>query len=108
MIDQTGSGLSRIASAAYGRIGSLSGDTGVADGAPASAGDFGATLHNALQGAVETGHQADQQTVAALNGEASLTDVVTAVSRAQLALQTTTAIRDRVVQAYQDIMRMSI
>ena len=31
-----------------------------------------------------------------------------AVSKAQLALQSTTAIRDRVVQAYQDIMKMSI
>ena len=36
------------------------------------------------------------------------TDVVTAVSQAELALQTTTAIRDRVVQAYQDIMRIQI
>jgi flagellar hook-basal body complex protein FliE len=41
-------------------------------------------------------------------GNANLTEVVTAVSRAQLALQTTTAVRDRVVQAYQEIMRMPI
>jgi flagellar hook-basal body complex protein FliE len=34
--------------------------------------------------------------------------VVQAVSRAELALQTTTAIRDRVVSAYQEIMRMPI
>jgi flagellar hook-basal body complex protein FliE len=34
--------------------------------------------------------------------------VVLAVARAELALQTTVAIRDRVVQAYQDVMRMPI
>ena len=44
----------------------------------------------------------------ALNGTGNLTEVVTAVARAQLALQTATAIRDRVVQAYQDIMKMPI
>jgi flagellar hook-basal body complex protein FliE len=30
------------------------------------------------------------------------------VAKAELALQTTAAVRDRVVQAYQDIMRMPI
>jgi flagellar hook-basal body complex protein FliE len=35
-------------------------------------------------------------------------DVVTALSRADLALQTTVALRDRVVSAYQDVMRMPI
>ena len=41
-------------------------------------------------------------------GGGNLTDVVTALSRAELTLQTATAIRDRVVQAYQDIMKMPI
>jgi len=34
--------------------------------------------------------------------------VVSAIARAELALQTTMAVRDRFVQAYQDIMRMPI
>jgi flagellar hook-basal body complex protein FliE len=34
--------------------------------------------------------------------------VVTALAKAELALQTTVAVRDRVVQAYQEIMRMPI
>ena len=33
---------------------------------------------------------------------------MTTLTRAELTLQTATAVRDRVVQAYQDIMRMSI
>jgi flagellar hook-basal body complex protein FliE len=69
---------------------------------------FGSVLQQALNGAVGLGHQADAQAVQGIQGEGNLTDVVTAISRAQLALQTATAIRDRVVQAYQDIMKMPI
>ena len=77
-------------------------------GPPPSQEGFGQALTQALQGVVDSGHQADVQSSAALSGTGNLTDVVTAVNRAELALQTTTAIRDRVVQAYQDIMRMPI
>jgi flagellar hook-basal body complex protein FliE len=69
---------------------------------------FGATLQRAMESAVNTGHQADSQTMRALAGGGNLTDVVTALSRAELTLQTATAIRDRVVQAYQDIVKMPI
>ena len=69
---------------------------------------FGQALTDALQGVVDAGHQADAQAAAGIAGTGNLTDVVTAVNRAELALQTTTAIRDRVVQAYQDIMKMPI
>jgi len=44
----------------------------------------------------------------AISGQGNLTDVVTALSRAELSLQTATAVRDRVVQAYQSIMAMPI
>jgi flagellar hook-basal body complex protein FliE len=92
------------AAAAYARVDSGTPDTGEAAGG----GDFGATLQHALQGAVDAGHNADSKAMEALNGTGNLTDVVTAVAHAQLALQTATAIRDRVVQAYQDIMKMPI
>jgi len=71
-------------------------------------GDFGAMLGQALQGALQTGQAAEQQAARAVAGQADLTQVVQAVSRAELTLQTATAIRDRVVQAYQDIMKMPI
>ncbi len=70
--------------------------------------DFGAALSQALHGAIDAGHAADAQSMQALTGHGNITDLVTAVSKAELALQTTTAIRDRMVQAYQDIMRMPI
>ncbi len=77
-------------------------------GQPASLEGFGTALTQALQGVVDAGHTADAQSAAAIAGTGNLTEVVSAVNRAELALQSTTAIRDRVVQAYQDIMRMPI
>jgi flagellar hook-basal body complex protein FliE len=69
---------------------------------------FGAMLERAMAGAVETARTADATSVQAMTGQAGVTDVVLAVSRAELALQTTVALRDRVVSAYQEIMRMPI
>jgi flagellar hook-basal body complex protein FliE len=89
---------------AYGRVDR--GDLG--SGSSSGTGDFGATLQRAMQGAVDDFHAADSKAMEALSGGGNLTDVVTALSRAQLTLQSATAIRDRVVQAYQDIMKMPI
>lgn len=69
---------------------------------------FGSAMTTALEQAVKTGHSADSEAMKALGGGGNLTDVVTALSHAELTLQTATAIRDRVVQAYQDIMKMPI
>src|SRR5437899_1784253 len=44
----------------------------------------------------------------AVTGKADMSEVVTAVTNAEVALQTVTAVRDRVIQAYQDILRMPI
>ncbi len=90
------------AAEAYARV-----DRGDASGGSGT-GDFGATLQRALQSAVDNLSTADAKTTEALTGGGNLTDVVMAVSRAELTLQTATAIRDRVVQAYQDIMKMPI
>jgi flagellar hook-basal body complex protein FliE len=87
----------RVAADAYAQM-----DSGAAGS------DFGATLQRAVQGAVDAGHTADTKSMQAIAGEGNLTEVVTALSRAELALETATAVRDRVVQAYQDIMKMPI
>ena len=76
-----------------------------ASGAP---GSFGNVMSQALDQAVQTGHNADNQAMKAISGGGNLTEVVTALSHAEMTLQTATAIRDRVVQAYQDIMKMPI
>jgi flagellar hook-basal body complex protein FliE len=48
----------------------------------------------------------EQTSLNGLAGKADLSDIVTAVSQAEATLQTVVAVRDRVIQAYQDIMRM--
>jgi flagellar hook-basal body complex protein FliE len=79
-------------------------------GQPAMQGaqDFGSFLSQSVNGAIATGNAAETQALSALGGSGDLTQVVTAVSQAELALQTTVAVRDRVLQAYQDIIKMSI
>lgn len=69
---------------------------------------FGEALTRAVQGAIDMGRRADAASTEALTGRGSVTDVVLAVSRAELSLQMATAVRDRVVTAYQDVMRMPI
>lgn len=79
-----------------------------AQGSGVEGGDFGATLQRAVEGAVELGRSADATSTQALLGQGSVTDVVLAVARAEMALQTATTLRDKVVSAYQDVMRMPI
>ena len=99
------------AASAYGKVQGGS-TTGVDDpDDPVSGSDgsgFGSTLQRALDNVVQTGNEADVQTAHGIAGDGNITDVVMAVSRAQLALQSTVAIRDKVVQAYQNVMQMSI
>jgi flagellar hook-basal body complex protein FliE len=69
---------------------------------------FGEALNRAVQGAIGAGRASDAASQAALTGQGGVTEVVLAISRAELALQTATAVRDRVITAYQDVMRMPI
>lgn len=70
--------------------------------------DFGSLVTNALQSTVATGARADSQTVAAVQGKADLVDVVTAVAESEAAIETLVAVRDRVIAAYEEIMRMPV
>ena len=79
------------------------------DGADAAAGDsFGDLLQKSAGESVKTGDQSEKQSLLATAGKANVTDVVQAVSAAEVTLQAVTAVRDRVVSAYQEIMRMPI
>ncbi len=79
-----------------------------AAGPSAGGSGFGAALARAMDQALEVGRAADAASTRALTGEGSVTDVVLAVGRAEITLQTAVAVRDRVVAAYQDVMRMPI
>ncbi|GBQ70601.1 flagellar hook-basal body protein FleE [Ameyamaea chiangmaiensis NBRC 103196] len=100
--------VASVAAGAYARTQSLGLDTDGSSSGTDAVDNFGSVLNSAVQGAIDQGHTADRLTAQGLSGGGDVTSIITAVSRAQLALQTTTTIRDRVVQAYQDIMKMSI
>ena len=70
--------------------------------------DFGAMLRTAIQSAVGTGENAEAQAVKAITEGGNVTEVTTALAQAEMTLQTATAVRDRMLQAYQDIMKIQI
>ena len=71
-------------------------------------GGFGEMLTEALQDTVNAQKTAEATSAKAVNGKADVTEVVTAVTNAEVALDTVVAVRDRVISAYQEIMRMPI
>ncbi|WP_282601919.1 flagellar hook-basal body complex protein FliE [Paracoccus sp. PARArs4] len=52
--------------------------------------------------------QVDQAATAAMTGQGSTHQLVQTIAEAELAMQTVTAIRDKVVEAYQEILRMPV
>ena len=70
--------------------------------------DFGSLLKDAVNTLSETGREAEVKTMEAVAGKADLTDVVTAVTNAEITLQTAVAIRDRGISAYQEHLRMPV
>ncbi len=70
--------------------------------------DFAQMLSQTMGDMVQTSHRAEQAMAAHTQGRAQLVDVVTAVSSAQSSLETVMAVRDQVISAYQEIMRMPI
>ena len=62
----------------------------------------------ALDTVAQTGKAAEAQALAAASGKADIVDVVTAVAESEAALETLVAVRDRVIAAYEEIMRMPI
>lgn len=69
---------------------------------------FGAMLGNEVNGAVQGLRNAEKRSIDGLMGRTGLQNVVEAVGAAELGLQKVTAVRDRVIAAYQEIMRMPI
>jgi flagellar hook-basal body complex protein FliE len=76
--------------------------------ATGSTGAFSQALESAGQQAVDSLKTGDTATLEAVTGKAQLSDVVTAVTNAEVTLQTVVAVRDKVIQAYQEILRMPI
>jgi flagellar hook-basal body complex protein FliE len=69
---------------------------------------FSAVLKEAIGGVLDTGRKSDAQTVSMASGKANVMDVVTAVAETDVAVSTLVSVRDKVIAAYEDIMKMAI
>ena len=69
---------------------------------------FASVLKESVGSVLETGRKSDAQSVAMASGKANVMDVVTAVAETDVAVSTLVSVRDRVIQSYEDIMKMTI
>jgi len=69
---------------------------------------FGTMVKEAINSVVEAGRKSDTQAQAMAAGKANIVDVVTAVSETEVAVEAMVSVRDKVIAAYEEIMRMPI
>lgn len=98
MIDGISSGIAGAYNAA-GRVSQPAATSGVG---------FGDMVADAIGNVRDTVNRTEQASLASLNDEISLEELATAVADAEVTLKAVVAIRDRIISAYQDIMKMPI
>ena len=69
---------------------------------------FGDVLKNTAINTIQTLRAGEAASARAVSGDASLPEVVQAITASEVTLQTVMAVRDRLVGAYQEIMRMPV
>jgi flagellar hook-basal body complex protein FliE len=99
-----------IAANAYASLAKLTDPSGLTKGAGEASGgqNFGTLVKDAVAALSKTSHNSDMQTQAAAAGKANIVDVVTAVAESEVAIDTLVSVRDKVISAYEEIMRMPI
>ncbi|PSJ37083.1 flagellar hook-basal body complex protein FliE [Allosphingosinicella deserti] len=101
------------ATSAYGRIlgtGKTGGSAGLGgtEESGETKGGFGSMVESMITDAAGSMRTAEAASAKQVAGKGDLIDVVTAIGAAEMALDTVVAVRDKVVGAYSDIMRMQI
>lgn len=94
--------------AALGRLGTGQGSLADATDRAAGGPNFGAVLKDVLHAVSDAGAKADAQTQSVAMGKANMVDVVTAVAESETAIATLVSVRDKVIAAYEDILKMPI
>jgi flagellar hook-basal body complex protein FliE len=93
------------ANAAYQAAGRIGGEAGAAQ---AGGMNFGNVLADTMKEALGTMRAGETAAVQGAAGQGDIVQVVNSVTAAELTLETVVAIRDKVISAYQDIMKMPI
>lgn len=70
--------------------------------------DFAGMVGDATSAALNTMRHAERMTARGVAGRADVQEVVQALSNAEVTMQAVVAVRDKIVGAYSDILRMSV
>ena len=105
-----------IAASTYARLARLTdpsaglakAGTGTGTGPAGDGQSFGTLLKNVVNSVTEAGRTSDAQTQSMAAGKANIVDVVTAVAETETAIDTVVSVRDKVIAAYEEIMKMPI
>ncbi len=94
---------------AYNRAlkGEAPGTAAVGESEPKS-GEFADLVKSAIREAIEIGKTSETQSMAGIQDKADLNQVVTALAEAEVTLQTVVTVRDKMVEAYKEVLRMTI
>ena len=91
---------------------SLLGGEGAGIGKTTGGGDFASGFQSLVKGgiqsALDSNRKAEELSLAALDGKAEIADVVNAVNEAESTLRTMVLVRDKIITAYQEILRMPV
>lgn len=82
--------------------------TGSAVQATPDGANFADLMKNGITDAISTIKEGEKMSAKAVTGQADMVEVVQAVNAAELTLQSVVALRDRMIGAYQEILRMPI
>ncbi|MFG6083394.1 flagellar hook-basal body complex protein FliE [Paracoccus litorisediminis] len=86
----------------------LPGSGGLADGVPPAGPSFLEMVEQTAKNTIETVRAGDRAAVAGLRGEMPVQQVVEATMAMETALNVTVSVRDKMVEAYQEILRMAV
>jgi flagellar hook-basal body complex protein FliE len=70
--------------------------------------NFGSVLKDVMTNVTAIGRRSDAQAESVAMGKANMIDVVTAVAESETAIQTLVSVRDKVIAAYEEILKMPI
>ena len=80
----------------------------IAKGTEGGGSSFADLIRGVASQALDASKAGEASSIGAISKTTGVVDVVTAVTNAEIALETAIAVRDRVISAYQEIIRMPI
>jgi flagellar hook-basal body complex protein FliE len=94
--------------ASLARMGEQTAGIGRAAAADNTGPNFSGILKDVINAVSDSAKKSDMQSHAVAIGKANMVDVVTAVAETETAVQTLVSVRDKVIAAYEDILKMPI